>query len=162
MIRLAIRSQKLNQMERELKVGDATNAAMVSSSLQKHQRRDHGKDWNIRNVQWKLIWLSKRMEVGWWPAWSWNTRREYWGSQKEERKQINKLWKRDHKQRILLTRLVNSFFDSGDMCEICQFAFNDPIKRLKKIIQCPRCSQYIHEPCLTKSGCVCTSTVNYK
>ena len=44
MIRLAIRSQKLNQMERELKVGDATNAAMVSSSLQKHQRRDHGKD----------------------------------------------------------------------------------------------------------------------
>ena len=54
------------------------------------------------------------------------------------------------------------FFDSGDICEICHFAFNDPIKRLKKIIQCPRCSQYIHEPCLTKSGCVCTSTVNYK
>jgi hypothetical protein len=48
------------------------------------------------------------------------------------------------------------FFDSGDVCNICDFALNDPIKALKKIIQCPRCNEYIHEPCLVKSGCACT------
>ena len=48
------------------------------------------------------------------------------------------------------------FFDSGDVCNICDFALNDPIKALTKIIQCPRCNEYIHEPCLVKSGCACT------
>ena len=45
------------------------------------------------------------------------------------------------------------FFDSGDICNICQFAFNDPIKKLKKIVNCPRCDQFVHEPCLSKTGC---------
>ena len=48
------------------------------------------------------------------------------------------------------------FFDSGDVCCICDFALNDPIKKLKKVIKCPRCSEYVHEPCLVKSGCKCT------
>ena len=48
------------------------------------------------------------------------------------------------------------FFDSGDVCNICEFGLTDPIKREKKIIKCPRCSNYVHEPCLIKSGCSCT------
>jgi hypothetical protein len=48
------------------------------------------------------------------------------------------------------------FFDSGDICCICDFALNDPVKKLKKVIICPRCSEYVHEPRLVKSGCKCT------
>ena len=44
------------------------------------------------------------------------------------------------------------FFDSGDLCNICQFPFNDPIKKLKKIVKCPRCDQFVLEPCLSKTG----------
>ena len=47
------------------------------------------------------------------------------------------------------------FFDSGDLCNICQFAFNNPIKKLKKIVKCPRCDQFVHEPCLAKTVCSC-------
>ena len=28
------------------------------------------------------------------------------------------------------------YFDSGDICSICEFAMNDPIKKLKKITKC--------------------------
>ena len=37
------------------------------------------------------------------------------------------------------------FFDSEDICNICEFSMNDPIKKLKRIVK------YIHEPCLVKS-----------
>ena len=47
------------------------------------------------------------------------------------------------------------FFDSGDICNICLFALNDPVKKLKKITMCPTCSEYVHEPCLVKIGCTC-------
>ena len=46
------------------------------------------------------------------------------------------------------------FFDSGDFCQICQFCLNDPIKRGKKVVQCKRCLNYVHELCLIKNGCV--------
>ena len=54
------------------------------------------------------------------------------------------------------TECTLPFFDSGDVCNICDFSLNDPIKKMKKIIQCPRCHEYVHEPCLMKSGCSCT------
>ena len=54
------------------------------------------------------------------------------------------------------TEYTLPFFDSGGVCNICDFSLNDPIKKMKKIIQCPRCHEYVHEPCLMKSGCSCT------
>ena len=49
------------------------------------------------------------------------------------------------------------FFDSGDKCEICEFAFNHPLKQKIKKITCPHCTVLVHQPCYDKSGCVCQS-----
>lgn len=46
----------------------------------------------------------------------------------------------------------NSFIDSGDICEICHFTLNDPVKRLKSKTNCPKCCKLVHKPCLKKSG----------
>ena len=49
----------------------------------------------------------------------------------------------------------SSFIDSGDICLVCNFAFNDPIKRGKLITKCLVCKKKVHKPCLEKSGCTC-------
>ena len=48
------------------------------------------------------------------------------------------------------------FADSEDVCIICNFRFNDPIKRNKSRARCPDCDILLHKPCLEKSGCVCS------
>ena len=47
------------------------------------------------------------------------------------------------------------FFDSGDICEICEFAFKHPLKKKIKRINCPHCTVLVHQPCYEKSGCTC-------
>ena len=41
-----------------------------------------------------------------------------------------------------------------EICLICQFRFDDPIKKDKVVTRCPSCQTTFHEPCLLKSGCV--------
>ena len=53
----------------------------------------------------------------------------------------------------------SSFIDSGDICLVCNFAFNDPIKRGKCITKCLVCKKKVHKPCLEKSGCTCQLTL---
>ena len=48
------------------------------------------------------------------------------------------------------------FFDSGDICEICEFPFNHPLKRNKPKMKCKRCTKTVHIPCYLKNGCTCT------
>ena len=43
----------------------------------------------------------------------------------------------------------------GEKCPICEFAFDDPIKKGKVITSCPHCLEFVHEMCLKKSGCFC-------
>ena len=43
-----------------------------------------------------------------------------------------------------------SFYDSGDICCLCQFRLNDPLKRGKKIMKCPQCLVAVHQPCFIK------------
>ena len=49
-----------------------------------------------------------------------------------------------------------TFHDSGDICDICEFPFNHPLKRTKPKMKCKRCSKTVHIPCYLKSGCTCT------
>ena len=48
------------------------------------------------------------------------------------------------------------FFDSGDICEICEFPFNHPTKIGKPKMKCKKCTKTVHIPCYLKSGCTCT------
>ena len=48
------------------------------------------------------------------------------------------------------------FFDSGDICEICEFPFNHPLKINKPKMKCKRCTKTVHIPCYLKNGCTCT------
>ena len=48
------------------------------------------------------------------------------------------------------------YYDSGDICEICEFPFNHPTKIGKPKMKCKRCSKTVHIPCYLKSGCTCT------
>ena len=49
-----------------------------------------------------------------------------------------------------------TFYDSGDICDICEFPFNHPLKRTKPKMKCKRCAKTVHIPCYLKSGCTCT------
>ena len=44
--------------------------------------------------------------------------------------------------------------EDSQLCLICFFKFNDPIKKDKEITRCPTCSMLVHELCLLKSGCI--------
>ena len=48
------------------------------------------------------------------------------------------------------------FFDSGDICEICEFPFNHPLKINKPKMKCKQCTKTVHIPCYLKNGCTCT------
>ena len=48
------------------------------------------------------------------------------------------------------------FFDSRDICEICEFPFNHPTKIGNPKMKCRKCSKTVHIPCYLKSGCTCT------
>ena len=43
-----------------------------------------------------------------------------------------------------------TFYDSGDLCNLCQFRLNDPLKRSKAKMKCPQCDSVLHEPCFIK------------
>ena len=43
----------------------------------------------------------------------------------------------------------------GQLCKICLFSFDDPIKQGKSLTTCGKCGAIVHEPCLDKSGCTC-------
>ena len=49
-----------------------------------------------------------------------------------------------------------AYFDTiaENSCNICMFAFNDPIKKDKPVTRCKNCNTLVHEPCLLKSGCI--------
>ena len=49
----------------------------------------------------------------------------------------------------------DSYHDSGDKCNICQFSLNNPIKKNKQKTKCPVCSRTVHAPCLKKDPCQC-------
>ena len=51
---------------------------------------------------------------------------------------------------------ANFIEDENDTetCLICQFRFDDPIKKDKIVTRCPTCQIIFHEPCLIKSGCI--------
>ena len=43
-----------------------------------------------------------------------------------------------------------TFYDSFDICCLCQFSLNDPLKRGKKKMKCPQCHVVVHQPCYQK------------
>ena len=45
--------------------------------------------------------------------------------------------------------------DNPEMCPLCFFRFNDPIKKDKIVTRCIQCQVLVHEMCLVKSGCDC-------
>ena len=47
------------------------------------------------------------------------------------------------------------FFDSGDICNICEFPLNHRLKRNITKTTCAHCSAVVHTPCYNKSGCTC-------
>ena len=47
-----------------------------------------------------------------------------------------------------------SIVEDPEACMICQFRFDDPIKREKMVARCRECNTLVHEPCLMKSGCI--------
>ena len=49
-----------------------------------------------------------------------------------------------------------TFLDSGDVCEICEFPFNHPLKRTKPKMKCKSCTKTVHIPCYLKNGCTCS------
>ena len=56
---------------------------------------------------------------------------------------------------ILKTRaeIAADNFCSIDLCEICEFSLDDPIKKDKPKTKCPICKKVVHKPYLLKSGC---------
>ena len=50
---------------------------------------------------------------------------------------------------------TEAFFDSGDVCNICNFPLDHETKRKKPKMECPRCELIVHKPCYEKSGCTC-------
>ena len=49
-----------------------------------------------------------------------------------------------------------TFYDSGDICDICEFPFNHPLKIDKPKMKCRSCFKSVHIPRYLKSGCTCT------
>ena len=45
-----------------------------------------------------------------------------------------------------------SLSEDSEVCLICMFRFDDPLKKDKEITHCPHCNIRFHEPCLRKSG----------
>ena len=48
------------------------------------------------------------------------------------------------------------YLDSGDVCEICEFPFNHPLKITKPKMKCKSCTKTVHIPCYLKNGCTCS------
>ena len=49
---------------------------------------------------------------------------------------------------------ANQFLDEySEVCNICFFRFEDPVKAGKQITRCENCGILCHKPCLDKSGC---------
>ena len=46
-------------------------------------------------------------------------------------------------------------YSSGneEVCNICEFRFDDPIKKTKTIGNCPVCYSKVHKPCIRKTPC---------
>ena len=51
-----------------------------------------------------------------------------------------------------------TFYDSGDVCNICEFPLNHPTKVSKPKIKCDKCQPTLHKPCLEKyrEKCICS------
>ena len=47
-----------------------------------------------------------------------------------------------------------NIIEDPESCMICQFRFDDPIKRENTVIRCRDCNTLVHEPCLVNSGCI--------
>ena len=45
-----------------------------------------------------------------------------------------------------------TFYDSGDVCNICEFPLNHPTKVSKPKIECKKYQRTVHKPCLEKYG----------
>ena len=45
--------------------------------------------------------------------------------------------------------------EDEDTCKICEFKFDNSIKKDKKLTTCLSCHEKVHKPCLQKSGCIC-------
>ena len=58
------------------------------------------------------------------------------------------------KQRAEEAAYENMLEEDSEICLICFFSFNNPIKRYKEVTRCPTCSLLLHEPCPRKSGCI--------
>ena len=43
-----------------------------------------------------------------------------------------------------------TFYDSGDVCNICEFPLNHPTKVSKPQLKCKKCQPTLHKPCLVK------------
>ena len=58
-----------------------------------------------------------------------------------------------NKRAVADPQFEETFYDSGDLCNICQFALNHPTKADKPKVKCPLCERVMHKPCLEKYGC---------
>ena len=48
---------------------------------------------------------------------------------------------------IALQPHKETYYNSGDICCLCQFRLNDPLKRSKPKMKCPQCHAIVHKPC---------------
>ena len=62
----------------------------------------------------------------------------------------------DPKKSTNNTAHENYMYSDSNICNICHFYLNDPIKQHIKITNCIQCKSYVHEPCMMKSGCTCS------
>ena len=51
---------------------------------------------------------------------------------------------------IALQPHEETYYDSGDICCLCQFRLNDPLQRNKPKMKCPQCHAIVHKPSFVK------------
>ena len=51
---------------------------------------------------------------------------------------------------ITLQPHEETYYDSGDICCLCQFRLNDPLQRNKPKMKCPQCHAIVHKPSFVK------------